>query len=187
MYPSRVPAVIGTFLARPMGCTSGAGSKCTGRTHGKKSQSAACSECRRPGRAERARGGSRSRRAECAVGIGCTVTAQERQSFGASRCELGSGREQSVDAGLEGSRGQPCCTSHAWCLKLPTAKLFAPELQREDEARVEHALRSAPGVLAVIANRDDHCVEVEFEDDEIDLDTIVRLGREAGVSLRPTA
>lgn len=69
--------------------------------------------------------------------------------------------------------------------KVPTAKFFAPDLRREDEARVEHALRSAPGILAVVTSHEDQCVEIEFEDDEIDFETIIQVGREAGVSLRP--
>lgn len=49
-----------------------------------------------------------------------------------------------------------------------------------DEARVQEALREQPGVLCAIANWEDACAEIEYEDDEVSLDRLVELVRRLG-------
>ncbi len=49
-----------------------------------------------------------------------------------------------------------------------------------DEARVQDALREQPGVLCAIANWEDACAEIEYEDDEVSLERLVSLVRELG-------
>ncbi len=49
-----------------------------------------------------------------------------------------------------------------------------------DEARVQDALRRQPGVLCAIANFEDACAEIEYEDDEASLDRLVAVVRELG-------
>lgn len=46
----------------------------------------------------------------------------------------------------------------------------------DDERRVEEALRAGPGVFGAVANHQEGCTEVDFDDDEIEpADLIERL------------
>jgi copper chaperone CopZ len=66
---------------------------------------------------------------------------------------------------------------------MPTLRLRVPLASRADEARVEGALRAIAGVFAVVANREEDCVDVDFSDDQVavaDLTTLLAdLGYEA--------
>ncbi len=45
----------------------------------------------------------------------------------------------------------------------------------DDECRIEDALRRERGVLGVVANRQEACAEIEFEDDEVAVEHLVSL------------
>jgi len=49
-----------------------------------------------------------------------------------------------------------------------------------DEVRIQEALRHEPGVLGAIANHQDACAEIEYEDDEVSLDRLVAVVTELG-------
>lgn len=50
----------------------------------------------------------------------------------------------------------------------------------EDEYRIEDALRRERGVLGVVANRQEACAEIEFEDDEVAVEHLVNLVQALG-------
>jgi copper chaperone CopZ len=60
---------------------------------------------------------------------------------------------------------------------MATLLLRIEPITRQDEARIESLLRELPGVFGVVASAAGACAEVDFEDDEVDLDLILdRLG-----------
>lgn len=48
------------------------------------------------------------------------------------------------------------------------------------EERIERALRAERGVFGAVANREEHCVEVDVEDDEADIDRVLEIVRNEG-------
>jgi copper chaperone CopZ len=50
---------------------------------------------------------------------------------------------------------------------MAVQKFFVEGLSRDDEVRVESALKSMPGVIYAAASHSDACAEVEFEDDTV--------------------
>lgn len=67
---------------------------------------------------------------------------------------------------------------------MPTAKFHVPDLLTPDcEARLAARLLELPGVHGAVASRVDHCLEVDFEDDEAAISDLVSAGREAGFTL----
>ncbi|MEX2582107.1 MAG: heavy metal transporter [Gemmatimonadota bacterium] len=67
---------------------------------------------------------------------------------------------------------------------MSTQKLHVRGLSREDEGRVESALRSVSGVLYAAANHVDECAEVEFEDDMVTIAELRERLRELGFESR---
>lgn len=64
---------------------------------------------------------------------------------------------------------------------MPTLKLCVTGMRsRADEARIEDALRAEPGVYGAVANHEEGCAEIDFDDDELDLDRIFELVRSLG-------
>ncbi|HEY8483237.1 MAG TPA: heavy-metal-associated domain-containing protein [Longimicrobiales bacterium] len=50
----------------------------------------------------------------------------------------------------------------------------------EDEAVVREALEATPGVLAAVASLEDGCAEVDYDDDETELDRLIQAVESAG-------
>lgn len=68
---------------------------------------------------------------------------------------------------------------------MPTAIFHLPELRSHDaEAPLEQALRDTAGVYGAVANHQDRCLEVDFEDDEIGLDGLIAAAAAAGYEAR---
>lgn len=69
---------------------------------------------------------------------------------------------------------------------MPTQKFWVKGLTREDETRIEQALRALEGVHGAVANYADECAEVDFEDDCVSLrelqDAMARLGFESRIA-----
>jgi copper chaperone CopZ len=64
---------------------------------------------------------------------------------------------------------------------VPTAKLLVRNLEGDDAARrLESALLRLAGVHGAVASRTDHCVEVDFEDDEVAVREIIDAAADAG-------
>lgn len=64
---------------------------------------------------------------------------------------------------------------------MPTAKLRITGLRSaEDEKRLQDSVRSLRGVYGVIASCSDHCMEVDFEDDEVNVSDILEASSAAG-------
>lgn len=63
---------------------------------------------------------------------------------------------------------------------MPTQKFFVKGLRAEDEEAVAERARRLDGVLFALANHQDQCAEVEFEDDCVDTDEIRRAIAEQG-------
>lgn len=57
---------------------------------------------------------------------------------------------------------------------MPTLKLYVSNLTlADDEHRIVKTVRSLPGVYCAVANHEGHCVEVDFEDDDVSVPEIV--------------
>jgi len=64
---------------------------------------------------------------------------------------------------------------------MPTAKLLVHDLDSADaERRLARALEGVPGVFGVVASCREHCVEVDFEDDEVTVEQLVSAANAAG-------
>jgi copper chaperone CopZ len=64
---------------------------------------------------------------------------------------------------------------------MPTARLHVPDLQSSDcERRLVASLTRLAGVHGAVASRVDHCVEVDFEDDEVSAREMIDAARTAG-------
>lgn len=63
---------------------------------------------------------------------------------------------------------------------MPTQKFFVKGLRAEDEDAVAERARRLKGVLFALANHQDQCAEVEFEDDCVGTDEIRRALAEQG-------
>ena len=63
---------------------------------------------------------------------------------------------------------------------MPTQKFFVKGLRAEDEEAVAGRAKQLSGVLFALANHQDQCAEVEFEDDMVSLDEIRRAIAEQG-------
>lgn len=64
---------------------------------------------------------------------------------------------------------------------MPTARLKVTGLRSaEDEKRLQDSVRSLRGVYCAIASCSDHCMEVDFEDDEVDVSDILEAASAAG-------
>lgn len=61
-------------------------------------------------------------------------------------------------------------------LKLRVDGMTGPECER----RIEDALRAEPGIFGAVANRQEHCVEIDMEDDEAAVDRILEVVERAG-------
>jgi copper chaperone CopZ len=57
---------------------------------------------------------------------------------------------------------------------MPTQKLHVPRIRKRDEAEISTSLRRLDGVLFAVASHRDECVEVEFEDDCVTIEEVVR-------------
>ncbi|MGH7481097.1 MAG: heavy-metal-associated domain-containing protein [Longimicrobiales bacterium] len=56
-------------------------------------------------------------------------------------------------------------------LKLRVEGMTGPACER----RIEDALRAERGVYGAVANRREHCVEVDIEDDEVTLERVIEI------------
>jgi copper chaperone CopZ len=65
---------------------------------------------------------------------------------------------------------------------MPTLLLRIDGLSRGDEERIEQVLRVMPGVFGVVVSPSEGRAEVDFEDDEADLDAILTRLQRAGFS-----
>jgi copper chaperone CopZ len=64
---------------------------------------------------------------------------------------------------------------------MPTLKLSVDGLHSaDDEDRLQRALAAEPGIFGAIANRQDGCAEIDFEDDELALDRILQIIETSG-------
>lgn len=64
---------------------------------------------------------------------------------------------------------------------MPTALLRVSGLRgAEDEARLERALQAEPGVFGAVANHQDGCAEIDFEDDEVTVEQLIEVAESAG-------
>ena len=64
---------------------------------------------------------------------------------------------------------------------MPTLKLIVPTLgYAPDARRLEQAYAGVPGVFGVVANCRAHCVEIDFEDDEVSFTHLMQIAKEAG-------
>jgi len=64
---------------------------------------------------------------------------------------------------------------------MPTLKLLVSGMRDEtDERRVESALVAHPGVYGAVASHLTGCVEIDFEDDEVAIDSLVDTARAEG-------
>lgn len=67
---------------------------------------------------------------------------------------------------------------------MATLLLRVPDLEPERVERLERLLRSMPGVFGVVVSAAEGCAEVDFEDDEGDLDVILLRLRDEGFDAR---
>jgi copper chaperone CopZ len=68
---------------------------------------------------------------------------------------------------------------------MATMKLRAPGLTGEADAqRAEAALHGLAGVYGAVVSPMEHCIEIDFEDDEVTADQILEALRHAGVEAR---
>ena len=68
---------------------------------------------------------------------------------------------------------------------MPTLRLYVRNLtNRADEGRVEQAIRSLRGVYAAIASSEGHCVEIDFEDDDVSINELIDAIATAGFDAR---
>lgn len=64
---------------------------------------------------------------------------------------------------------------------MPTLKLFVRDLcEHAAERRLENAVRSLSGVHGAVANHEGHCLEIDFEDDDVSIPEILDAVRAAG-------
>ena len=64
---------------------------------------------------------------------------------------------------------------------MPIAKIWIRGLTcAADERRVEEALRAEDGIFGAIANRSSGCGEIDYEDDEVSINRILDIVRDAG-------
>lgn len=64
---------------------------------------------------------------------------------------------------------------------MPTAKLKVTGLRSAaDEDRLVDCVRRLPGVYGAVASCSDHCMEVDFEDDEANVSDILEAASAAG-------
>lgn len=64
---------------------------------------------------------------------------------------------------------------------MPTARLNVEGLaSAADEKRLETRVRGLAGVYGAVASCRNHCIEIDFEDDEAKLDDIVAAASAAG-------
>lgn len=64
---------------------------------------------------------------------------------------------------------------------MPTARLNVSGMKSdEDERQLEATVRSITGVYGAVASRLNHCMEVDFEDDEVNVRDIVAAAGSAG-------
>lgn len=70
---------------------------------------------------------------------------------------------------------------------MPTLRLMVPELEPDGEAPLERAVLAVDGVYGAVANHEDHCLEVDFEDDVAALDDLIAAAGRAGFSARLTS
>lgn len=64
---------------------------------------------------------------------------------------------------------------------MPTARLNVSGMaSADDEKHLESVVRSLAGVYGAVASRASHCMEVDFEDDEVDISEIVAAAGTAG-------
>jgi hypothetical protein len=64
---------------------------------------------------------------------------------------------------------------------VPTAKLAVRGVHtRDDEKQLESAVRGLSGVYGAVASCRDHCMEVDFEDDEVNVNDILAAATAAG-------
>jgi copper chaperone CopZ len=70
-------------------------------------------------------------------------------------------------------------------LTVPTLRLYVRNLtERADEQRLEQTIRGLKGVYAAIASSAGHCVEIDFEDDDVSIHQLVAALAEAGFDAR---
>ena len=64
---------------------------------------------------------------------------------------------------------------------MPTLKLYVSNLRMRNEVQqIEHAVLSLNGVYGVVAHHEGHCLEVDFEDDDVSVPQIVAAIAAAG-------
>lgn len=68
---------------------------------------------------------------------------------------------------------------------MPTARLKIDGLaSAADEKQLETRIRGLTGVYGAVASCRDHCMDVDFEDDEVKIDDIVETAGAAGFQAR---
>jgi len=68
---------------------------------------------------------------------------------------------------------------------MPTIKLCVTGMHTTaDEERVETALACTRGVFGVVASREEQSVEVDFEDDELTVDSVIETLQAQGFPAR---
>lgn len=68
---------------------------------------------------------------------------------------------------------------------MPTAKLNVHGMQSAaDERRLESTVRGLAGVYGAVASCSSHCLEVDFEDDEVNVSEILAAAAAAGFPAR---
>jgi copper chaperone CopZ len=64
---------------------------------------------------------------------------------------------------------------------MPTAKLKVGGMRTaDDERNLAAAVRALAGVYGVVASCRDHCMEIDFEDDEVGVDDLLAAASAAG-------
>ncbi len=64
---------------------------------------------------------------------------------------------------------------------MPTLKLSVPSLgDGPDARRLERAYAGERGVFGVVASCGGHCIEIDFEDDEVTPLRLIEIARNAG-------
>lgn len=64
---------------------------------------------------------------------------------------------------------------------MPTALLCVRGMRdQRDEHRVEQALVAEAGVFGAVANHEESCAEIDYEDDEVTIDRLLEIVRSAG-------
>ncbi|NIP83878.1 MAG: hypothetical protein GWM90_33480 [Gemmatimonadetes bacterium] len=63
---------------------------------------------------------------------------------------------------------------------MATLLLRFDELEPADVPRVEALLLEMPGVFGAVASAAEDCAEVDFEDDEVDIDRLIERVQDAG-------